>query len=97
MTRRILRPIIVISFVGVALTIIPFFIAKAILFFLIVGAFFKFLKSRRNRRIHHREIHPAVADVIRYMSEQEYKIYRQKLEAYYYGYKPAKEQIIEIQ
>lgn len=86
-----------ISFVGVALTMMPFFIAKAFLIFLIVGALFKFLKSRSNRRGNHREIHPGVADVIRSMSEQEYKHYRQKLEEHYYGHKPVKEQIIEIQ
>jgi hypothetical protein len=86
-----------ISFVGVAFTMMPFFIAKAFLFFLIVGALFKFLKSRRNRTVNHREIHPGVADVIRYMSEGEYKNYRQKLEEHYYGHKPVKEQIIEIQ
>jgi hypothetical protein len=97
MTRRFLKPIIIISLIGVALTILPFFIARAILFFLILGALFKFLKSRRYRSVHQREIHPGVADVIRYMSEQEYQIYRQKLEAHYYGYKPVKEQIIEIQ
>jgi hypothetical protein len=81
----------------VALTIVPFFIARAIVFFLILGALFKFLKSRRYRSVHHSEIHPGVADVIRYMSEQEYKNYRQKLEEHYYGHKPVKEQIIEIQ
>jgi hypothetical protein len=97
MTRRIIKPLIVVSLVGVALTIAPFFIAKAFLFFLILGALFKFLKSRRYIRGNQREIHPAVADVIRYMSEQEYKIYRQKLEEHYYGHKPVKEQIIEIQ
>jgi hypothetical protein len=97
MTRRIVKPIIIISFLGVVLTIMPFFITRAILLFLILGALFKFLKSRRYRRVNHREIHPGVADVIRYMSEQEYKNYRQKLEAHYYGQKPVKEQIIEIQ
>jgi hypothetical protein len=96
MNRAVLKPILIGFFLAAALFMMPFFIAKAIIFFLVMGALFKFLRSRRLRRNNHHELHPAVADVIRYMSEQEYTIYRQKLEAHYYGHNTKKEQVIEI-
>jgi hypothetical protein len=97
MNRYAFKPILIGLLLGVALFIIPFFVAKAIVFFLIVGALFRYVKRRRIRKGNAHELHPAVADVIRHMSEQEYTIYRQKLEEHYYGNSHKKVQVIEIQ
>ena len=96
MNREVLKPVLIGFLLGAALFMMPFFVARAIVFFLILGALYKLLKARRIRKWNHPQLHPAQADVIRNMSEQEYRVYKQKLEAQYYGKTPKKEQIIEI-
>ncbi len=91
MDREIIKPILIGILLGAALFIMPFFLIGAIMFFLIIGALFRLFRGRRFGRWHRRELHPAFADTIRDMSEEEYKIYRQKLETHYYGYRTKKE------
>ncbi len=87
MNREIVKPILIGILLGAALFIMPFFLIRALVFFLIIGALFRLFRGgRRFRRWHHRELHPAFTDTIRDMSEEEYKVYRQKLEANFYGY-----------
>lgn len=91
MNREILKPILIGVLLGAALFIMPFFLLRAIVFFLIIGALFRLFRGRRFGRWHHPQLHPAFADTIRNMNEQEYNAFRQKLEGPYYGYRSKKE------
>ena len=90
-----LKPVVVGIGIGLLLIAIPFFLIKALFLFLLVGVLFRFVArriywSRRMRasyagyghRGHDRfgmAWHPAFADTIRNMSEEDYGTFRQKL------------------
>ena len=83
-----LKPVLLGVVLGVVLLAIPFLL-KAALFFLLLGVLFRFVgqkiyRSRHGRRGAGRYAyalagHPAFADTIRHMSEEEYGTFRQKL------------------
>lgn len=95
MYRSPLKPILLGLVLGIVLLAIPFFLLKVALFFLLIGALFRFV----GRRIYwSRPVrsgyaphgygpgyayglagHPALADTIRNMSDEEYGTFRQKL------------------
>lgn len=79
-----LKPILIGVVVGFALFIVPFFLIKAVIFMLIIGGLLRLLMSRRFRRGHHRGLHPAFADTIRNMTEEEYMMFRQTLSGDYH-------------
>ena len=85
MTKQLIRPILIGILAGAALFVMPFFLLRALLFFLIVGGLFRLFRGRRNwgwRRGHFGGgFYPAFADTIRNMSEEDYKVFRQKFEA----------------
>lgn len=97
MSREILKPILIGVLLGVALFMMPFFLVRALVFFLIIGGLFRLFRGRRRmgRWQQQPELHPAFTDTIRDMSEEEYKTYRQKLEAIYFGYNNKKEITIQ--
>lgn len=87
MYRPSLKPVGIGIIIGVMLLAIPFFLLKALLFFLVLGAIFR-LASRGFFRGRHRRggyasyglpWHPAFADTIRSMSEEDYGTFRQQL------------------
>jgi hypothetical protein len=86
MNRETVKPILIGILLGAALFMMPFFLIRALVFFLIIGALFRLLRGRSFRRWNHRELHPAFTDTIRDMNEEEYRVYRQKLEANFYSY-----------
>lgn len=79
-----LKPILIGVVVGIALFIVPFFLIKAVIFMLIIGGLFRLLMSRRFRWGYHRGLHPAFADTIRYMNEEQYMMFRQTLSGDYH-------------
>ena len=89
MYRSPLKPVLLGFVLGIVLLAIPFFLLKAALFFLLIGALFRFVGRRifwnRHARFGSRGYtyalagHPAFADAIRNMSEEEYGTFRQKL------------------
>ena len=97
-----LKPVLAGIAIGLLIVAIPFFLIKAALVLLLVGALFRFVGRRMywhrrmradyaesgyGRRFDNRrgyasfgaEWHPAFADTIRNMSEEEYGTFRQKL------------------
>ena len=87
MYRLSVKPVLVGLVIGVLLFAIPFFLLKAALFFLLFAALFRFVGRRlhygRYQRRRHGWYglpwHPAFADTIRSMSEEDYGTFRQKL------------------
>ena len=86
-----LKPILLGVVIGLLLFALPFILLKATLLFLFLGAFFSLARKLRGRwhSAGHSGPgfagigiwHPAFADTIRNMSEEEYGIFRQKLAA----------------
>lgn len=67
---------------GAALFVMPFFFVRALLFVLIIGGLFRLFRGRGFRGWGYGHgFHPAFADTIRNMSEEEYKAFRQKFES----------------
>ena len=81
------KPLLVGLVLGVLLFAIPFFLLKALLFFLIIGAALRILgRIRYAGRYRRRRFapyglawHPAFADTIRSMSDEDYGTFRQQL------------------
>ena len=74
MNRQIIKPIIGGLLLGTALFLVPFFVLKVLIFFLVIGLLFRLFGRRRHRG-------PwgwALADKIRTMSEEEYNDYKTK-------------------
>ncbi len=80
MTRSILKPILAGMLIGAALFFMPFFLLRVLLVFLIIGALFRLFGGRGIRGRHGRGFHPAFADSIRNMSDEEYNKYKQRFE-----------------
>jgi hypothetical protein len=84
MTKQFIKPILIGILAGAAFFIMPFFLLRALLFFLIIGALFRLFRGRRYwgwRGGRFSGFHPAFADTIRNMSDEEYNAFRQKFNA----------------
>lgn len=86
MKRDILKPIAIGILVGVALYALPFFFFRGFFFFLFIWLIFRFIFWGRWGRgrwgYRYGGIHPAFADTIRNMSDEEYEAFRKKFDRY---------------
>ncbi|QHT69159.1 hypothetical protein GXP67_22195 [Rhodocytophaga rosea] len=99
MTKQLIKPILIGTLAGAALFVMPFFLLRALLFFLIIGALFRLFRGRRYwgwRGGRFGGFHPAFADTIRNMSEEEYRAFRQKFNAPCYPAPRRPEEKIQI-
>lgn len=74
---RFLKPILAGILIGAATFFLPFFVLRVVVVFLIIGGLFRLLGGRRFGRGYGRRFHPAFADNIRNMSDEEYKAFKQ--------------------
>ncbi len=79
MTRSILKPILAGILIGAALFFLPFFLLRVLIVFLIIGGLFRLFGGRGFRGRYGRGFHPAFADRIRSMSDEEYNQYKQRI------------------
>jgi len=84
MTKQLVKPILVGILVGAALFVLPFFVLRVLVFFLLIGGLFRLLAGRWSRwgRYGYGRFHPAMADAIRSMSEEDYQAFRRRFEGY---------------
>ena len=85
MNNNLLRSILAGALLGAALFIMPFFLLRVLVFFLIIGALFRLFGGRRFRRGgwgpgRGYGYMPAFADRIRQMSDEEYNQFKQRFE-----------------
>lgn len=87
MTKQILKPIAVGILIGGVLYAMPFFFFRGFFFFLLIWFVFRFLfwgrwgwSQRSWRWQRHTGIHPAFADTIRNMSDEEYEVFKKKFD-----------------
>ncbi len=74
MTKQIIKTVLAGILAGAALFLVPFILIRVLLFVLLIGAVARLL----GRRYHYRgRMHPAFAEQIRNMSEEEWAQYRQ--------------------
>lgn len=78
MAKQIFKMILIGILAGVALFMMPFFLLKVLVFFLIIGAICRLWWGGR-RRGGWGGYHFAYADKIRNMNEEEYKAYKEKM------------------
>ncbi len=79
MKRSIFKPILAGILIGAALFFIPFFLLRVLIVFLIIGGLFRLFGGRGFRGRYNRGFHPAFADKIRNMSDEEYNQYKQNM------------------
>ncbi len=85
MTKQILKPVLIGVLVGTALFVLPFFVLRTLVLLLIIGGLFRLIVGRWSGWRGYRGnggFHPALADTIRSMSEEEYQAFRQKFQTY---------------
>jgi len=75
MTKTVFKTIFAGIVIGTAFFFIPFFLLKVFLFFLIIGGLFRLFMGRRFGP----RFHPAYADKIRNMSDEEYQQFKQRI------------------
>jgi len=75
MITQILKTIVAGILAGVALFMVPFFILKILIFFLLIKAVFRLLGWRRRSW---RGMHPAYAHGCQNMTEEERKVFTEK-------------------
>lgn len=84
MKRDILKPIAIGILAGVALYTLPFFFFRGFFFFLVIWLIFRFVFWGRwgygRWGYRHAGIHPAFADTIRNMSDDEYEAFKKKFD-----------------
>jgi hypothetical protein len=82
MTKQILKPVLIGVLIGGAFYVMPFFFLPGFFVFIILGLTFRFLFwGRRWPRGWHQEgIHPAFADSIRKMTDEEYDAFKKKFD-----------------
>ena len=84
MNREILKPIAIGILAGAAMYGLPFFFFRGFLFFFVIWLLFRFVFWGRwgRGRWGYRDggIHPAFADTIRKMSDEEYEAFRKKFD-----------------
>ncbi len=77
MRTQILRPIVIGILLGAAIFIMPFFLLRAVIIILIIGALLRlFFKGRHYRRGF--GSYPVFTDKIRNMTDEEYNAFKQK-------------------
>jgi len=81
MKKSILKTIVAGIILGAGIFYFPFFLLRVFLVFLIIGIFFRFFIGRRFGR----RFHPAFADKIRSMSDEDYKLFKEKFNNNYCG------------
>lgn len=89
MTKQILKPAVIGILIGAALYAMPFFFFRGFFFFLFIWFLFRFFFWGRWGRSYrgwgwYRDsgVHPAFADTIRHMSEEEYESFKKKFDRY---------------
>ncbi len=89
MTKQILKPALIGILIGAALYAMPFFLFRGFFFFLLIWFLFRFFFWGRWGRPYrgwgwHRDsgIHPAFADTIRHMNDEEYEAFKRKFDRY---------------
>lgn len=82
MTKQILKRILIGILIGTAFYLMPFFFLPGIFLFLLFGFGLRFLFWGRGWRHpwYHEGIHPAFADTIRKMSDEEYASFKKKFD-----------------
>ncbi len=90
MAKQIFKSILIGILMGVALFMLPFFLLKFFIFFLIIGAICRlWWGGSRRRGWGWKGYQYASTDQIRNMSEEEYKSYKEKMNSsscnYYHG------------
>ena len=78
MTRFIIKPILIGIFFGAAAFFAPFFLIKAILFFMFIGFIFRMFSWRR-RWGQWYQYQTVFTDKVRNMSEEEYSSFKNKM------------------
>lgn len=76
-SMKLLKPILAGILIGAALFFMPFFVLRVVAVFLIIGGLFRLFGGRRFGGGYGRGFHPAFADNIRNMSEEEFKAFKQ--------------------
>ena len=83
MNKSILKTIVAGILLGAAAFYMPFFLLRALLFILIIGALLRFfVRPRFSKRFGGRGFHIAFADKIRTMSDEEYAGFKQQSEGH---------------
>ena len=82
MTTSFFKPILAGILIGAALFFMPFFLLRVLIVFLIIGGLFRLFGGRGFRSRYGRGFHPAFADKIRNMSDEEYNEYKQSFETW---------------
>lgn len=82
MTKQILKPILIGVLIGTAFYLMPVFFFPGIFFFIFLVFVFRFLfwGGGWRRRWYHDGIHPAFADTIRKMSDEEYESFKKRFD-----------------
>jgi hypothetical protein len=83
MRSQIIRPIIAGILLGAALYFMPFFLLRIVLIILVITFIWRLFTGGRFSRRYNRGFHPAFADHIRSMTEEQYKAFRQSLDSNY--------------
>ncbi len=83
MNLQILKPILIGAALGAALFLVPFFVLKVIVFFLLIGLIFRFFGRGRYYRGYRGPAYRgpagwAYADKIRGMSDEDYENFKQQ-------------------
>ena len=80
MNNTLLKSILAGLLLGASLFILPFFLLRVVLFFLLIGAVFRLFRGRGGRRGWEpgRGSMPAFADRIRQMNDDEYNEFKQR-------------------
>jgi hypothetical protein len=79
MNTQVLKTIVFGALIGAALFAAPFFVAKVLLFFLVIGLFFRIFRVRRHYRHGWRGPYGwAYADKIRGMSDEEFANFKER-------------------
>ncbi len=76
MTTQIFKTILAGILAGIVLFILPFFLIRVFVIFLLIGAIFKLIGSSRRSRYF--RMNPAYADHFQSMSDDERKAYKMK-------------------
>ncbi|MBT1696015.1 hypothetical protein KK083_03945 [Fulvivirgaceae bacterium PWU4] len=90
MTKQLVKPILAGILIGVAFYVLPFFFFRGFFFFIVVFFLIRFLFWGRwggpfrgwRGYYGHNSIHPAFADTIRKMSDEEYETFKKKFDGY---------------
>jgi hypothetical protein len=84
MDKQIWKPIVAGAVIGAAIYVLPFFFFRFVFFFLVAGFLLRFFFWGRRgwggRWYRNDDINPAFADTIRQMTDEDYKIFKNKFD-----------------